>query len=633
MNSESIARLKRNLAAASDDALVALANRGLLRRAAKDLKKGPPPTVGEADDALLVRGAGWMVTMPVEGPAAATDDTSATGMTRQILQATLYLRDHWAAAHGDAFLIPGPSPRASGEQRRPAVADNGPVPEEAPAVAVDPAAKRKDAIIADRRRVARAAGRLLSAVAAAGVAHPSTRIVERFRTTAVAAEAARFPRLARLLASIADDASLQIARDVAANPARMTQRMLFAHALSTAAARPENAQRIDLFGRFRTVYSPAPQLRLHGVGAYGWRTASGFEGLTSLFWDDQGRRFLTASVSRREGRDRTFSMEKAYHGGLGWSGGAVIREMCRRQVTLTSGKVNAEGRLSTSESIAATIGEPTDPATLAFADISISDWNQLAKVAERSQPIGLRLPDPRSPLVVVHPAAWGAWWFDELDQAFVWPLVDKAGSIVEVRVPWSNVDEPGVVFLESLEVERDKATALLCRLQVRGGKMALYPLTVFSEGAVQGDKVLCPQFDQRRIRSQNESLLARLRKKFGRQKEVEARIGDAEFEEAVAGEPSAEDLRAAAPLIVSVIYDLDRILTASLEAGATSLSPRTEEALRALHERLTALGVRPLAEAIAPLLGPRLPAAAVLTAAYRLHLFRQSLRLSLLMSR
>lgn len=91
------ARLRAILASLDEHGLVALANKGLLRRALKDLE-GSSLSWEETETALLVRGADFVVTMPADGPTRATDDTRATGITRQILMATIYLRDHWASA-------------------------------------------------------------------------------------------------------------------------------------------------------------------------------------------------------------------------------------------------------------------------------------------------------------------------------------------------------------------------------------------------------------------------------------------------------------------------------------------------------------------------------------------------------
>ncbi|MCA9089858.1 MAG: hypothetical protein KDA90_14635 [Planctomycetaceae bacterium] len=81
--------------------LIALSNRGLVRRAHKDLEAVGELTVEETSDALRISGPDWAVLMPPAGPAAATDDTPATGMTRQILTATLWLQLHWLEANAE----------------------------------------------------------------------------------------------------------------------------------------------------------------------------------------------------------------------------------------------------------------------------------------------------------------------------------------------------------------------------------------------------------------------------------------------------------------------------------------------------------------------------------------------------
>src|SRR5437870_7799185 len=100
MRPEDRDRLRAVLLALDEVGLVALANKGLVRRAAKDL-----PTVAmqieETEKALIVRGPDFTVMMPPEGPAKATDDTKATGVTRQILMAAMFLRDTWARDEGE----------------------------------------------------------------------------------------------------------------------------------------------------------------------------------------------------------------------------------------------------------------------------------------------------------------------------------------------------------------------------------------------------------------------------------------------------------------------------------------------------------------------------------------------------
>lgn len=92
MRESDLQQLISLLSAVDEDYLVALANRGLYRRAVKDLEESKL-THEVKDSEVMVHGPDWKVRMPKEGPTMASDDTKATGVTRQILSATIYLKE------------------------------------------------------------------------------------------------------------------------------------------------------------------------------------------------------------------------------------------------------------------------------------------------------------------------------------------------------------------------------------------------------------------------------------------------------------------------------------------------------------------------------------------------------------
>ena len=94
MTSDDRLKLRQLLDSFDETGLIALANKGLVRRATKDLQAGGL-SFEESDEAVLVAGPDWAVTMPPVGPVHASDDTKATGVSRQILTATMFLRDNW----------------------------------------------------------------------------------------------------------------------------------------------------------------------------------------------------------------------------------------------------------------------------------------------------------------------------------------------------------------------------------------------------------------------------------------------------------------------------------------------------------------------------------------------------------
>jgi len=80
--------------ALDDETLAALANKGLLRRAQKDLETAKPVLQEERADAILftMPGENCTVTMPLVGPTKGTCTCPADGVCRHILAAALFLR-------------------------------------------------------------------------------------------------------------------------------------------------------------------------------------------------------------------------------------------------------------------------------------------------------------------------------------------------------------------------------------------------------------------------------------------------------------------------------------------------------------------------------------------------------------
>lgn len=597
-------RLTRLLASFDEAGLVALANVGLVRRARKDLDAGGV-THEETDAAVVVRGPGWAVTMPPDGPTKATDTTAATGITRQILAATMYLRDAWAApteapagpppgealaeallavslddltkwagktAVKDALAALSPPPAVQVEagaalairlvqhdvearllpgDTRPArlldaVLTTAPKAQHTRWVLVAVLAfqltrgkviERPDAAATaaapagapvTRAQLLTSAREMFTVMVAGGLAHVSERTSQRLFTLSVSATALLLPRLARLVRAVADDVDLALARHAAADSARLFARLCAADALARALLAAGEPAPLRLAGRPRTEYDAVPDLVLAGVGAFPWESASGFEGVTALFWDMGSKRFLTWTASRPATTPGRFSSDGAYRSEVLWRCGPA-EQLCRSLVSLRGARLNPAGRLSAAkESIAEAI-EPTDPARIDFGGRAFTDWAALGGYAAGTFPLGLAEEQPLDRIVVLKPAGWGERVFDESRQCLRWDVRDAAGGETALRLPWVGVNEPAVEFLEAVNPERDRLTHVVARVGFARSGMTLEPLALLGSGT---HRVLCPGFDRGRIVSRNAALLERLRKKYGRDRIPTTLGGDDEAPDA-----------------------------------------------------------------------------------------------------
>jgi hypothetical protein len=87
-----LTKLRAIVQTLDDEALAALANKGLLRRAQKDLETSPPTIASTSDGVVQLQAADATVTVP-ELPAKSQCTCPATGICRHILAALLFLRD------------------------------------------------------------------------------------------------------------------------------------------------------------------------------------------------------------------------------------------------------------------------------------------------------------------------------------------------------------------------------------------------------------------------------------------------------------------------------------------------------------------------------------------------------------
>jgi hypothetical protein len=694
MRAEEQERLRALLKTFDEVGLVALANKGLVRRAMKDLESATM-RVEETDTAFLVRGPDFTVTMPADGPAKAKDDTKASGMTRQILMATIYLRDTWAGAAAptaetaplnldaletallelthehlqkwagkniwrDALLIAEMKPSIEVEvgvgfsirfvdheiearilpgETTPAKLLDGILTTASKTsharwvVATvlafhqhkGKSIERPDTSIlveADdtpqtRGEVLHAVQHLLGTMIAMGLAHPSERLHERLLTLSMSALGIRCPRLSRQLRALADEITLLLNRDVKADSARLLDRLAVAYALTRAMVQAGDTLPLTLAGRPRTEYEPVGDLSLVGVAAYPWQTASGFRGLTLLLWDERARAFRSWSTSRAVQGGGRFDLRQAYATDAVWAGGGAPEYLCRERIVLRNARMNFQGRLSASQGVSVANTELARPLELDFASLGFRSWTKLGEYARGIYPLGLREPNPLDSIVVLTPSAWGATVFDEFQQRLLWNISDEEGRSLTLAVPWDDVHEDTIVFLEQVNPERDRLRAVVARLSFESKGLIVEPLALWSEGTSKKDYLLNPAFDLRRIQSKHSTLLERLRAKYGRnalKATMRAEDEDADWLVPALAFPTELENRFA---------DLEGMLAGWAERGVGGVRDSDRERVRALTHQYSLLGMSALLDPLAALetSGNEL---AVLWLAYLLRTYRQA---------
>ncbi|MFN8554499.1 MAG: hypothetical protein U0103_23770 [Candidatus Obscuribacterales bacterium] len=728
-------KLATILSAVDENFLVALANKGLVRRAQKDLE-GQTLKFEETNNAIKVVGPDWTVMMPVEGPAKATDDTIASGITRQILAATIYLRDHWSpkvlSTPEDMERIPpacapektttplvseSTSPDASMESTRPectpaeatAVAYEVPttpskttsetevatlretllsltvddlskwagkklvsdllvllndsmelevesklglllrLPQHSIEIQIMPSRERglkllesmlstapkqmhkkwaATAILLLQKRegkdlkpgvvertdiesprtqleVLQESRKLLVSMMDIGVAHPSTRLIERLFTLSISASAVHLPRLSTLLKTISDQVAHLVSKNVAADSQNLFSTMSRTYCLIKALDsfadqhKDKAASSINfpahLAGVARSQYDPAGDIRLTGIGAYNWQTRSGFHGLTCLFWEAERKRVLSWSISRPSNTFSINDAEQAYSMEQIWSAHSV-NMLCRSSFTLKDARVNPFGRISNSQQ--SSVADMTKALfeMNTFDGRAFSSFADARTYAAQQFPIGLKISNALERIIILEPKSWGSRTYDEMHQRFRWEIFDSSNRSIRLTLPWTSANEKAITFLESLKPALDKINRIVVRLEFSDEDVTFEPISLLSQGTRSGDMVLNPYFDQRLIEIAQTGLLERLRAKFGRQPRIQTTLTDDENWDQVHNYFDIN--KQAPPHLIATLSETENLLLQLAESGTKRLNENLTERIQKLGTQLSRWGLSELGESI-----------------------------------
>lgn len=575
--------LQALLARFDDEAWVALANRGLLRRAQKDLEKTAATVAEEGADHLVMAFGEQRIRFDARGPAAAQCSCPANGVCQHVLAASMALqrllgeaapapgavpepvatpadplaplrdallkmgqaelqchagkagyRWAWQFVHdldaadglslgGEQHLVIGfAQPRLTlrylGGGVEALIADaelrqiekyrvaavlafqraHGlePAPPE-PARGAAPggtldfgqehrlAATGSASVEASRTRLRASARQLLAEAVELGLSHLSAGMQERFATLAVWAQGAEYHRLALLLRRLADHVEMLLERAGGADEHRLLDELALAAALVAALddAAARGLAPAHLVGQARTRYEASSTLELWGLGASAWRSASGYQGLTMLFWSPADEAFFSCTDARPQSL-RGFDPRTRYRAAGPWGGLGAPAQATGRRVQLSGAQLNAGGRLSAAESSSASLLPADAPGDWTRQLKPWVSWTALAQARAAAGRSLLAEPRPQQDWVFLQPATFGPARFDEARQTLAWPLQDADGEWLTAELAYDAFTAPAMERIEAHPEGANEAGLLLvARVRPGGGALVVEPLSLLAGAA------------------------------------------------------------------------------------------------------------------------------------------------------
>lgn len=570
-------QLKSQLACFDDEAFTALANRGLLRRAQKDLEKQTATVIEESRDTLLMALGDYRISFNAGGPAQAQCSCPAMGVCQHILAAAISLQrlpndnepqpvtngkqeDPLAGLHaalmqlnshelvrhagkqgyrwawqfvldlspesgvqinGENHIVirfahPRMTFRYMGGDLGSLVADVNITQIEKYRVAAvlayqraqgaeitppEPSVKARNASLDlgkdhalpesiksnqydSRARLRSSVKQLLEECIALGLSHLSRGIHERYSTLAVWAQGAEYPRLALLLRRLADHVDLLLERAGSADEHRLLDEMTLAFALVSALddAAARQIEPAHLVGRARTQYETTGEIELLGLGASAWRSASGYIGLTILFWSPKDQAFLSCTDARPENQ-RGFNPIARYKAAGPWSGLGAPAQATGRRVMLSGAQINAAGRLSTAESTTAIVQLEGSGSTFAQQLKPCENWAELSHAHSIARRSLLSEPQPMKDWAVLLPTRFDAAKFDTTRQTLVWPLFDENNQRLDVELIYSEQTAHAIARIEQFGAAKlPVGTMLIVRIRSGQGGLVGEPLSLVRTG-------------------------------------------------------------------------------------------------------------------------------------------------------
>lgn len=340
------------------------------------------------------------------------------------------------------------------------------------------------ALAESRARLAAAIRQLGRECVTLGLSHFSPGIQERFSTLAVWAQGAQCYRLALLLRRIADHVEMLLERAGGADEHRLFDELTLAYALVTAieSAASRGSSPMPLLGRARNEYEDAGQLELLGLGSHAWRSASGYLGLTQLFWSPADKSFYSNTDARPEVQ-RGFDPVARYQSAGPWSGFGGPALATGRRLVLTGALTSANGRISGSEKTSAALQTPDSGLFIEqLRPIALANWSELARLRAAQRRSLLSEPQPMKDWVVLKPARFVRADFDATRQTLVWGMVDDEGAVLRAELIYDKYTTPAIERIERLEGDAADAW-VVARLRGGSSNFIAEPLSLVNANA------------------------------------------------------------------------------------------------------------------------------------------------------
>lgn len=469
---ERIKMIRRSIAAADEEFLIGLANKGTYKRACKDAE-GQTPDYTENDDSITAVFGGERVTINAALESCVCSCPSRA-VCRHIIGALLLMKQAIPpeeageiGAEQQAVVEEKASEEQGQENEQPEIQ---PVPE-----FVGKPLSEKDA--ARVRECAALCRELLGEILADGLVRTPRDMPARLEAAAVRCHSARAADAERMMRDIGGRLSDHLERRAS------FEGQSFAERLCRCSKYLSELEREDLteedLGEFRKSYREVGgELTLLPIGV---RQVDGVEykGEVYYFLDEKmtsGRQFLTVSDLRPVYYE-TGTRSRPAPRTAPWDLGVPLASMMKSKMTLINAKVSGE-KLSTSKETMVASQSKVSLNCPAVYGLIIDDLRQIAAELDRRD---IQYETDR--LFFIRPEKCLDQRFDKYTQQYIMEIEDRRGCRMTVKAKYRAETKGFIELLERIGKrmlnEPDTRFTLLALAQAEEGELTLFPIEVY----------------------------------------------------------------------------------------------------------------------------------------------------------
>jgi len=239
---------------------------------------------------------------------------------------------------------------------------------------------------------------------------------------------------------------------------------------------------VALAGKFKRQYMELPKIQVLGLGAYPWYAASGFCGVTAVFYCIQLKRMLTfsSSLPAESENEGLAAINKFWKIKSAWNLHISLDQLAKGEFSLTGAKVSDNGRLSSSESTTGNIDHAqTDCDSL--HNIMLDDFTKLKDVFSTD------IDNPQVVYAVLKPTGMDNGTFNRITQEYTIYITDRFENSLVLTIPYSKTNEITLLNFEYMEKQKLVPEAITVSISIAEDKYeaSIFPIAFWKSGELK----------------------------------------------------------------------------------------------------------------------------------------------------